>query len=94
MIPQIGSGAESVVARRGLGESGLRDDCQQAALAGLVGASWGETFKCLMAEVVSLGGDGVKRVVEWPAAVPGRRETGSPGASAGAGAGWVGGPCG
>ena len=47
----------------------------------------GETFNCLVGEGVSLGGDGVKRAMEWPAAVPEQRQTGFPRASAGAGAG-------
>ena len=47
----------------------------------------GETFNCLVGEAVSLVGDGVKRAMEWPAAVPEQRQNGFPRASAGAGAG-------
>ena len=87
MIPLIGRRTGPMVARSGPGEARLWDDCQQKTLAILVGASWGETFNCLVGEAVSLGGDGVKRAVEWPAAVPEQRQTGFPKASAGAGAG-------
>ena len=83
----IGRRRGPMVVRSGLGESRLWDDCQQRTLASLVGASWGETLNCLVGEAVSLGGGGVKRAVEWPAAVPEQRQTGFPRASAGADAG-------
>ena len=87
MIPLIGRRTGPMVTRSGPGEAGLWDDCQQKTLARLVGASWRETFNWLVGEAVSLGGDGVKRAVEWPAAVSEQRQTGFPRASAGAGAG-------
>ena len=87
MMPHIGRRTGPVVTRSGPGEARLRDDCQQKTLASLVGTSWRETFNCLVGEAVSLGGDGVKRAVGWPAAVPEQRQTGFPRASAGAGAG-------
>ena len=87
MIPHIGWRTGPMVVRSGPGEARLWDDCQQRTLACLVGASWVETFNCLVGEVVSLDGDGVKRAVEWPAAVPEQRQTGFPRASAGAGVG-------
>lgn len=59
-----------MVARRCLGESMLWGGGQQRTIAGLVGAIWGETFRCQMGGAVSLGGDSVKRAVEWPAVVP------------------------
>ena len=68
MSALIGRRTGPMVARSGLGESRLWDDSQQRTLASLVGASWRETFNCLAGEAVSLGGDGVKRAVEWPAA--------------------------
>ena len=68
MSALIGRRTGPMVARSGLGESRLWDDSPQRTLASLVGASWGETFNCLVGEAVSLGGDGVKRAVEWPAA--------------------------
>ena len=82
MMPLIGRRTGLIVARSGLGEFRLWDDCQQRTLAGLVCASWGETLNCWVGEVVSLGGDGVKPGVEWPAAAPGQRGTGFPKASA------------
>ena len=87
MIALIGRLTGPMVTRSGPGEARLRDDCQQKTLASLVGASWWESFNCLVREAVSLGGDGVKRAVEWPAAVPEQRQTGFHRASAGAGAG-------
>ena len=86
MIALIGRWTGPMMARCGLGESRLWDDSQQRILASLVGASWVETFNCLVGEAVSLGGDGVKRAVEWPAAAPEQRQTGFLRASAGAGA--------
>ncbi len=73
MIPLIGRRTGPMVARSGLGESGLWDEGQQRTLAHLIGASWGETFNCSVGESVTLGGYCVKRAVEWPAAVPGQR---------------------
>ena len=87
MSALIGRRTGPMMARCGPGESRLWDDSQERTLASLVGASWGETFDCLVGEAVSLGGDGVKRAVEWPAAAPEQRQTGFPRASAGAGAG-------
>ena len=92
MIAFIGRPAGPMVARSGPGETGLWDDYQQRILASLVGASWRETFNWLVGEAVSLGGDGVKRAVEWPAVVPEQRQTGFPKANAGAGAGRAVGP--
>ena len=87
MMPLIGRRTGPVATRSVPGEARLRDDWQQRTLANLVGASGRESFSCLVGEAVSLGGDGVKRAVEWPAAVPEQRQTGFPRASAGAGAG-------
>ncbi len=83
MIPHIGSRTGPMVALSGPGEYWLWDDCQQKTPASLIGASWGETFKCLVGEVGSSGGDSVKRAVEWLAAIPEQRQTGFPRASAG-----------
>ena len=87
MIPLIGWKTGPMVAWSVPGEARLWDGCQQKTLAGLVGVSGRETFNCLEGGAVSLGGDGVKRAVEWPAVVPEQRQTGFPRASAGAGAG-------
>ena len=70
MSALIGRPTGPMVARSGPGEARLWDDCQQKALASLVGASWRETFNCLVGEAVSLGGDGVRRGVAGRATGP------------------------
>ena len=77
-MPLIGRRTGLMVARSGLGEFRLWDDCQQRTLAGLVCASWGETLNCWVGEVVSLGGDGVKPGWNGPQPRQGREELGFP----------------
>ncbi len=67
----------------GLGESMLWDDGQQRILADLVGASWGETFDCLVGEAVSLVG--MESSGQWQGAQPyqSRDKPGFPGPAPG-----------